>query len=78
MSSAAHFQVRDRLEAWYEDIFDHHYEQATERVEQLLAEAEADENGCIVTRTVQPRKVRFHGGQDRAYRFIYCVRNRLA
>ena len=78
MSSAGPFRVRDRLEAGYEDILEHHYDQAVERVAQLLAQAETNENGCIVTSTTQPRKLRFHGSQDRAYRFIYCVRHRLA
>ncbi|WP_394805092.1 HNH endonuclease family protein [Sulfitobacter dubius] len=44
----------------------------------LLREAELNEDGCVVTGTVQPRKLRFNGRQDRAYRFVYCVRNRLA
>lgn len=71
-------RVRDIHEAWYEDIFEHHLEEALARVDLLLQEVETDDHGCLVTGTLQPRKLRFHGGQDRAYRFVYCVRNRLA
>lgn len=71
-------RLRDPTEAWYEFIFENHMQEARERVDSLLAETERDENGCLVTNTAQPRKVRFHGGQDRAYRFVYCVLNRLA
>ncbi len=72
------FTVRTRLEEWYANIMADHHEEALERVDQLLTEADVDENGCFVTDTVQPRKLRFRGGQDRAYRFVYCVRTRLA
>ena len=78
MKPPTRFRVRDRLEAWYEDIFANHMDEARKRVQQLLDEAEEDENGCVVTATAQPRKLRFHGGQDRAYRFVYCVLHRLA
>ncbi|KZY52828.1 hypothetical protein A3734_17935 [Sulfitobacter sp. HI0054] len=78
MSGGPMVLVRDIHEAWYEDIFEHHLEEALEKVDSLFRKAEVDENGCMVTATAQPRKVRFQGGQDRAYRFVYCVRNRLA
>ncbi|MBM1219739.1 hypothetical protein JQU17_05985 [Ponticoccus sp. SC2-23] len=41
-----------------------------------LAQTEADGNGCQVTPTVGPRKVRFRGMQDRLYRFVDCIRHR--
>lgn len=70
--------VRDRSTVWYQDLLANHYEESRERVEQLMAEAEEDENGCLVTPTKEPRKLRFRGGQDRAYRFVYCIRHQLA
>jgi hypothetical protein len=60
-------------EEWYEDIFANHYEGARQRALSLLEQAEEDENGCLVTNTAQPRKLRFAGGQDRAYRFVFYV-----
>lgn len=46
--------------------------------DRLLADTELSDSGCLVTATTKPRKVRFRGGQDRAYRFIFCVANHLA
>ena len=48
------------------------------KVDELLADTATDQNGCRVTATAEPRKVRFKSGQDRAYRFVYCIRNELA
>ena len=48
------------------------------KVDELLADTATDENGCRVTATAEPHKVRFKSGQDRAYRFVYCIRNELA
>ena len=72
------FLVRDRLQVWYEDILANHLDEAMAIVERQLESAETDENGCVVTATTQPRKLRFLKGQDRAYRFIYCVLNHHA
>jgi len=65
----------DDSEAWFREVFENHLEEARQRVSSLLGEAEEDENGCLVTDTVKPRKLRFHGRQIDAYRFIYCIRN---
>ena len=78
MSVPAIFRARDPSQAWYEDLLANHLEASVRRVEQVLAETEVDRNGCRVTPTAEPRKVRFLGQQDRAYRFIYCVTHRLA
>ncbi len=72
------FRERSRLQAWYEDVLANHYNEALGRVEDLLANTEVDGNGCMVTETEQPRKLRFREHQDRAYRFVYCVTHRLA
>mgnify|MGYP000043913019 CR=1 FL=1 len=71
-------RVRDLSQAWYERLLADHLDDADGKVEELLADVEMDENGCMVSKTEQPRKIRFLGRQDRAYRFVYCVRNRLA
>ena len=71
------FRLRDPLEAWYEDIFDHHHDEALGVVREQLRKTVEDENGCFVTPTAKPRKLRYRGHQDRAYRFVYCVLNRL-
>ncbi|KIC10777.1 hypothetical protein RA19_10320 [Leisingera sp. ANG-M1] len=78
MSKDELFVAMDRSQEWYSDIFAYHYEEAHQRVEELLNETEEDENGCMVTPTSGPRKVRFQGHQDRAYRFIYCILHQLA
>ena len=44
----------------------------------ILADTTTDENGCMVSATKQPRKVRVFGWQDRAYRFVFCIANRIA
>lgn len=71
-------RVRDRSQAWYERLLADHNDAAMAKVEEVLADTEIDENGCMVTDMAEPRKLRFEGGQDRAYRFVYCISNRLA
>ena len=71
-------RVRDRSQAWYERLLANHNDAAMAKVDEVLADTEIDENGCKVTDTAEPRKLRFEGGQDRAYRFVYCISNRLA
>ncbi|MDU9004285.1 HNH endonuclease [Sedimentitalea todarodis] len=68
----------DPSTAWYEDILANHAEAAQALVDDVLADTERDGNGCLVTATVEPRKVRFRGSQDRAYRFVHCVTEGLA
>jgi hypothetical protein len=63
----------DDSEAWLEDLLTHHHEVALARVEALLSEAERTPDGCLVTDTQTPRRVRFRGRQVAAYRFVYCV-----
>jgi len=72
------FRATDRLEEWYEGLIADRLEEAEARVSGILEDTETDENGCMVTATRGPRKVRFRGGQDRAYRFVYCIRHRLS
>jgi len=69
--------LQDDSELWLGEILNHQYEEARSRAVSLLREALAVETGCIVTNTSKPRKVRFHGRQVAAYRFIYCVFNRV-
>ena len=71
-------EFKDRSQEWYEGVLANHLEEARTRVDELLAEVEQNEYGCLVTDTVLPRKVRFRGGQDRAYRFIFSILNREA
>ena len=70
---------RDRAkphEAWYQHLINHHLAEADALVAAQLAMTRTDENGCWVTPTVGPRKVRFRGMQDRLYRVVYCIRHR--
>ena len=71
-------RVRDRSQAWYERLLANHNDAAMAKVDEVLADTEIDENGCKVKDTAESRKLRFEGGQDRAYRFVYCISNRLA
>ena len=66
------------LQEWYADLIAHHREEAEVKVAECLASTAPDVNGCWVTPTVGPRKVRFRGQQDRLYRFVYCISNRHA
>ena len=66
----------DDSEERLEDVFENHFEEARSRAFSLIKEAREDSNGCMVTDTETPRKVRFAGYQWEAYRFIYCVLNR--
>ena len=68
----------DAVEEWYETILAKASDEADEVVRSILAATQRNENGCLVTPTKTPRKVRFQGGQDRAYRFVYCISNQLA
>ena len=69
-------RLKDRSQVWYEDILAHHFEEARAVALKQLEATDPDPNGCLVTPTVSPRKLRFRGFQDRAYRFVYCVLNR--
>ena len=66
-----------RSQEWYEALLSDHLEEATARAQALLADTE-EVDGCLVTDTEHPRKVRFLGEQDKAYRFVFCVLNRVA
>ena len=68
----------DTSTQWYEDVLANHREEAQQLVARILADTTEDEHGCLVTPTTQPRNVRFRGGQDRAYRFVFCVTTGLA
>jgi hypothetical protein len=68
-------ELTTQAERWYRSILENHKEEARQRALSLLDEADEDQNGCIVSNTQRPRKVRFRGGQDRAYRFVYYVLN---
>ncbi len=72
------FIAMDRHQEWYTDLIENHYNEARRKVEELLIDTEEDENGCWVTPTVEPRKLRFRREQDRAYRFVYCITHQLA
>ena len=63
-------------EEWYRSLLENNYEEARQRALSLLDEATEDAHGCQVTNTKGPRKVRYRGGQDRAYRFVYYVLNK--
>ena len=65
----------DDSEERFRDIIENHLEEARQRAFSLIEAARVDENGCRVTDTVKPQKVRFNGHQWEAYRFIYCVLN---
>ena len=62
----------DSQNSWTE-ILTNWRDEAKERARALIAAGRLSENGCIVTDTAAVRKVRFHGHQFPAYRFIYCA-----
>ncbi len=65
--------LRDDSEIWFADVLENYAEEARQRALSLLNEARLTDKGCLVTDTSAPRKVRFHGRQLAAYRFIHCV-----
>lgn len=67
--------LQTATEQWYQWILENKLEEARQRALSLLDATRTDENGCMVSDTKAPRKVRFEGGQDRAYRFVYYVLN---
>jgi hypothetical protein len=70
--------ITDRLQDWYQEVLENHLDEAAIKVASILLSATRDANGCLVTPTASPAKVRFRGEQDRAYRFVFCVRHQLA
>jgi hypothetical protein len=78
MTDEGFFELLDPLQEWYRDLFENHKKEAAAMVASILAKTTTDERGCRVTATKQPRKVRFRGQQDRAYRFVYSVVNEYA
>lgn len=69
------FTYQDDSERWLTDILENHYEEALSRVSSLLGSTTTDANGCWVQSTLRRPKVRFHGRQVSAARFLYCVLN---
>jgi hypothetical protein len=70
---------QERTQALMQDVIDNHYEEALARANSLLLEVQQNpETGCLSTPTTTHRKVRFHRHQWEAYRFIFCVANRVA
>jgi hypothetical protein len=69
-------RLMDESEVWWTTIFEQHYEEALARANSLLADAVPTPDGCLQTVTETPRRVRFHGRQLPAYRFVYCVATR--
>ncbi len=72
------FEYEDESQQWFAAVLKDHEEEARSRVFALIAEGTAADTGCIETPTLDPRKVRFRGGQVAAYRFIFCVLNGVA
>lgn len=67
--------VNSQSEEWYDWVLKNDIKQAQRLAHSLLEKGVEDENGCIVSDTEHPRKVRYRGNQDRAYRFIFYVLN---
>lgn len=67
----AHFE--DESQEWFRDVLNNHREEAGKLAFALLDRTERDGNGCLVTDTAGPAKVRYRGRQLEAYRFIHCV-----
>nr|WP_325250774.1 HNH endonuclease [Amylibacter sp.] len=72
------FTFIDPMQQWMQDILDNAMEEAEQAANDLLEAAAKDENGCLTSATVHPKKLRFRDKQIRVYRFIWCVRNKEA
>lgn len=67
--------IIEASEQWLDDILRNHNQEARQRISSLLQDTIETAEGCLVTPGPSRRKVRFNGGQTRAYRFIYAVLN---
>lgn len=67
------FIMLDKSQEAWDEILGNWGNEARERARALIAAGRPAENGCIVTDTIAVRKVRFHGYQFPAYRFIHCA-----
>ncbi len=67
------FVLLDGSQIYWTEILTNWRGEAKELARTLIASGRPAENGCIVTDTSAVRKVRFHGHQFQAYRFIYCA-----
>lgn len=65
-------------EVWLEDVINTHDEEALQRVDSPLLEIQEPGDGCSASPGPGRRKVRFKGGQTRAYRFVYALSVREA
>jgi hypothetical protein len=68
--------LRSDTEAWWLEVFAHHYEEALSRANSLLAAAGRSKSGCLLTATASPQRVRFRGRQVRVYSFVYHLATR--
>ena len=71
-----HFLFLDESEQRWLDILTNHADEAETLAHRLVDDGRRTEEGCIVTDTATPRKVRFRGQQYAAYRFIFCALNK--
>lgn len=71
------FAYADETQQWFEYIFAHHLEEARSRALRLVEQGVLTDTRCIETPTLGARKVRFKGRQMPAYRFIYCILNKV-
>lgn len=78
MAGKLYFNAMDASQEWYETILTQHLTEAQQQLKRILEDTETNDKGCMVSSTKQPRKVRVFGGQDRAYRFVFSIVNRLA
>ena len=71
-------ELLDEGQAWHQLVLDERYDAALELSDALLDQAEINKENCYLTNTLTPKKIRFQGRQERAYRFVYCVFNQYA
>jgi hypothetical protein len=67
------FELTDESQDWLAEVLMHHQEEARKRAVSLIQAGTRLETGCITSKTTARQKVRFHGRQVAAYRFIFCV-----
>ena len=66
----------DEAQQWFEMVLQDHYDEALERAEAFLDEAEVTpDTNCYLSPTTEPQKFRWLGRQERVYRFVWCVFN---
>lgn len=67
-----HEELRSLRRDWWTNVFEENGEALLRRIEELLAQAQAEPNGCLITRNETPVRLTWKGYRQYAYQLV-CV-----